>query len=541
MASDKSPPIISYFPLIFKKDFLASIVVFLVALPLCMGIAIASGMPPAAGLITGIVGGLVVGVFSGAPLQVSGPAAGLTVMVYEIVQRDGIAIVGPIVLLAGAVQIVSGYMGMGQWFRAVSPAVIKGMLAGIGVLIFASQFHVMVDDEPRGSGIANLLSIPEAIYKGIMPHDDSSHHWAAMVGLVTILVIIIWKPLVPKVLKVIPAALVAVIVATAFASFIQVPINKVTLPDSILDEVNLPAFSQLTRLLDGQILLAALALAFVASAETLLCATAVDQLHTGPRTRYDKELTAQGIGNMICGFAGALPMTGVIVRSAANVEAGGKTRISAILHGVWLVLFVVALPFILRMIPTSSLAALLVYTGYKLVDFKTLRNLRTFGRGEVAIYITTVVMIVVSGLLTGVLVGIAMSMGKLLYTLTHLDARLEDEPEKNRTVLRVRGAATFIRLPLLAQMLEQVRPSTELHVHFENLDYIDHACLDLLMNWEKQHKATGGQLVVDWDDLTTRFRAMVTAEPAEPKMQATTPLAPDDEDSKKREAELVGR
>lgn len=542
MTSEKNDSIRNYFPLIFKKDLLASIVVFLVALPLCMGIAIASGLPPAAGLITGIVGGLVVGTLSGAPLQVSGPAAGLTVMVYEIVQRDGVAILGPIVLLAGIVQIAAGYLGMGQWFRAVSPAVIKGMLAGIGVLIFASQFHVMVDDSPRGSGIANLLSIPEAIYKGVVPLDNSPHHWAAMIGILTILVIVIWKPIVPKPLKVIPAPLVAVVVATIASTFIQVPINRVSLPDSILEAVALPAPSQLMRLLDGQILLAALALAFVASAETLLCATAVDQLHTGPRTRYDKELSAQGVGNMICGLAGALPMTGVIVRSAANVEAGGRTRMSAILHGAWLVVFVVALPFVLRMIPTASLAALLVYTGYKLVDVKTIRNLLSFGRSEVAIYTITIAMIVISGLLTGVLVGIAMSMAKLLYTFTHLDARLEDEPERNRTVLRLRGAATFIRLPLLAQMLEQVRPSTELHVHFDQLDYIDHACLDLLSNWEKQHKSTGGKLVVDWEDLTGRFKAALTETPSPEEMQATTPLAPETGQKRGSEmgAELVG-
>ena len=150
-----------------KQDFLASIVVFLVALPLCMGIAIASGVPVAAGLITGIVGGIVVGSLAGSPLQVSGPAAGLTVIVYEIVQRFGFEMLGIVVLMAGAVQLAAGVFKLGQWFRAVSPAVIKGMLAGIGVLIFASQFHVMVDGKPRGSGLTNLLTIPESIGKAI--------------------------------------------------------------------------------------------------------------------------------------------------------------------------------------------------------------------------------------------------------------------------------------------------------------------------------------------------------------------------------------
>ena len=150
-----------------RQDALASVVVFLVALPLCMGIAIASGVPVAAGLITGIVGGLVVGALAGCPLQVSGPAAGLTVIVYEIVQRFGLEMLGMIVLIAGLIQVVAGVLKLGQWFRAVSPAVIKGMLAGIGVLIFASQFHVMVDDKPKGSGIQNLVTIPQAIWKGL--------------------------------------------------------------------------------------------------------------------------------------------------------------------------------------------------------------------------------------------------------------------------------------------------------------------------------------------------------------------------------------
>ncbi len=151
----------------FKQDFMASIVVFLVALPLCMGIAIASGVPVAAGLITGIVGGIVVGFIGGCPLQVSGPAAGLTVLVLDIVQRLGLESLGIIVLLAGSIQMLAGVLRCGPWFRAVSPAVIKGMLAGIGMLIFASQFHVMFDDKPKGSGISNLITIPQAVVKGL--------------------------------------------------------------------------------------------------------------------------------------------------------------------------------------------------------------------------------------------------------------------------------------------------------------------------------------------------------------------------------------
>jgi MFS superfamily sulfate permease-like transporter len=492
--------------LALRHDLLASIVVFLVALPLCMGIAIASGAPPAAGLITGIIGGLVVGTIAGSPLQVSGPAAGLAVVVYEIIQKHGLGTLGVVLLLAGTIQVAAGLMKLGQWFRAVSPAVIHGMLAGIGVLIFVSQFHVMVDDAPRGSGLKNLAALPDAVRKAVFPIDGSTHHWAAGIGLLTLAVIVGWKALAPKKIQVVPATLLAVVVATLVASLSGVSIKLVNVPDSITSAVTFPTAETLRGLLSAPVLVAAFGMAFVASAETLLCATAVDKMHNGPRTKYDRELTAQGIGNMICGALGALPMTGVIVRSATNVEAGGRTRASAILHGAWLLVFVAALPWVLKMIPTASLAALLVFTGYKLVNLKVVRELRGYGKGEVFIYFATIVTIVATDLLTGVLTGIGLSALKLLYRFSHLDIRLEDHPERGATVMHLDGAATFIRLPKLAAALEQVRPSAELHVHFEHLRYVDHACLDLLMNWEKQHEATGGQLVIDWDQFTARFQ-----------------------------------
>lgn len=510
------------------RDLLASIVVFLVALPLCMGIAIASGVEPAVGLITGIVGGIVVGLLAGAPLQVSGPAAGLSVMVYEIVQREGpkelsgVAILGTIVLIAGTVQLLAGILKFGQWFRAVSPAVIRGMLSGIGVLIFASQFHVMVDDAPKGSGIANLISIPEAVWKGIVPMDDSPHHFAARVGALTIIVILLWR-LVPKQVRGVPGPLVAVLLASLVTYLSGIQINLVPLPDNLTESIRFPGVAQLKGLLDGQIILAGLALAFVASAETLLCATAVDRMHTGPRCKYDKELAAQGVGNMICGLLGALPMTGVIVRSSANVDAGARTRASAVLHGIWLLLFTAALPWVLRMIPTASLAGILVFTGWRLVDIKAIRELRQYGRSEVGIFLATLGTIVVADLLTGVLIGIGLSIVKLLYTFSHLEIRIDDQFGPNRTQMYLRGAATFVGLPKLASALETTRPNTELHVHLERLDYIDHACLDLLMNWEKQHENTGGHLVIDWESLTAKLhRQEQESEEGEPPAPAAS-------------------
>ena len=489
----------------WRTELLASVVVFLVALPLCMGIAIASGAPPAAGLISGIIGGLVVGAIAGAPLQVSGPAAGLSVIVYQLIQTHGFGALGWIIVVAGVVQLVAGLGGLGQWFRAVSPAVIHAMLAGIGVLIFASQFHVMVDDTPRESGIANLLAIPEAVYKGVMPLDGSPHFHAAMIGILTLVVMIGWRPLAPARLHVVPAPLAAVVVATLTAWALQLGVSRVDIPGNLLEAVALPAFADLGNLGWG-VLSAGAALAFVASAETLLCATAVDKIHDGPRTRYDRELTAQGIGNMLCGFVGALPITGVIVRSSANVEAGAKTRASAVLHGAWLLVFCAGLPFLLAQIPTAVLAAVLVFTGYKLMNIAAIRQLAEYGRSEVLIYGVTLAGIVAVDLLTGVVIGIVLSLAKVLYAVSHLEVELSGDDGRGRHELHLRGAATVVRLPRLASALERVPPSAELHVHFEDLDYVDHACLDLLMNWEKQHKATGGRLFIDWQDLQARFR-----------------------------------
>lgn len=492
------------------KDALASVVVFLVALPLCMGVSIASGVPPTAGLITGIVGGLIVGFLAGSPLQVSGPAAGLTVLVWQLVQSQGLAMLGVIVLLAGVMQLVAGLFKLGQWFRAVSPAVIHGMLAGIGVLIFTSQFYVMLDKKPIGSGIDNLAGILAALKETLSIGGSSQQ--ALFLGLFTIVVIALWTKFSPKKMKALPAPLIGVVLAVVVSSLLQLKIKYI--PDllanpedinNIWSVIQYPTLENLKRAFEPAILAAAASVAFIASAETLLCASAVDQMHQGPRTKYDKELSAQGVGNAICGLLGVLPMTGVIVRSSANVESGGKTRASAILHGVWLLVFAAVLPFTLSYIPVAALAAVLVFTGYKLAYPKAVPGLLKFGKSEVAIYIITIVMIVSSNLLEGVLLGLGLSLLKLLYAFSHLDIRWDEDIVKNRTTLHLKGAATIIGLPKLAAALEKVRPGAEAHVHFDHLDYIDHACLDLLTNWEKQHEATGGSLEIEWEDLSQKF------------------------------------
>lgn len=491
------------------QEVLSSIVVFLVALPLCLGIAIASGVPPAMGLLSGIVGGVVVGLLAGSPLQVSGPAAGLAVIVFDIVQAHGLSTLSVIVLAAGLLQVAAGLLQIGQWFRAVAPAVLYAMLAGIGILIMGSQFHVMVDDAPSASGVTNLLTIPSAIYKGVVPIDGSPHHLAAAIGLTTIAILVVWnlvRERLPAALAVLPAPLLAVGTATGLAAAFQLPIAYVDVPAGLASMISLPAPSDLLLLTEPAIFGSAIALACVASAESLLSAAAVDKLHTGTRTDFDRELLAQGVGNTVLGVLGGLPITGVIVRSSANVAAGAKSRWSAVMHGVWLLVTVAALPFVLETIPVASLAAVLVYIGYKLVNVQVMRELWARGRGEVAIYGITVASIVATNLLEGLLIGLALSIFALAWKVSRLQIEVT-EGEGGRVDVDLRGAATFVVLPKLARSLEVLDPRAEVHLHLEHLSYIDHACFELIREWERQRESLGGTLVLEWDELEQRSRA----------------------------------
>jgi MFS superfamily sulfate permease-like transporter len=493
-------------------EALASVVVFLVALPLCMGIAIASGVPPAMGIVSGIIGGIIVGTLAGSPLQVSGPAAGLAVIVYEIVHTHGVETLGPILVLAGLIQAVAGRLSLGQWFRAVAPAVIYAMLAGIGVLIFASQFHVMVDDKPVSNGIINVITIPNAIYKGLVPVDDSPHHLAAGIGVLTLCVLIGWNWVRTKVtgpLRSLPAPLLAVSAAVAAASYFQLPIKYVEVPSEIGSFFSLPTLATFGRLSEPAILGSAFAVAIIASAEALLCAVAVDKLHDGDATDLDQELFAQGIGNTVAGFVGGLPITGVIVRSTANVESGAKTRWSAVLHGFWLLGAVALVPFLLAKIPVSSLAAILVYIGYKLVKPEVPKALLARGRGELAIYLITVFAIVATNLLEGLMVGFALSLLKLAWNFSHLEVDVSGDPAvEGKIDLRLRGSGTFVGLPVLARSLNAVPAGREIHVHLEEATYVDHACFELLSDWRKQYESRGGEVIIEWETLEKRGEAL---------------------------------
>jgi len=501
---------LSQFKANFSKDFLASIVVFLVAIPLCLGIAIASGLPPTAGVITGIIGGVIVGSIAGSPLTVSGPAAGLVVLVVEIIAKYGFVLFGEILMLAGIVQMLAGHFKLGVWFRAISPAVIHGMLAGIGILIIGSQFHIMLDRKPSANGIQNIMNFPTAVMESISGQNGNIH--AGLVGLLTIAAIVLWTKFAPKKLKLIPGALVGVLLAILVANVLHLQLKYITdlfaNPADIANLANaiqLPSLADFYATLNVHVMVAVFSLAFVASAESLLSASAVDQMHSGVRTKYDKELFSQGLGNTLCGFLGVLPMTGVIVRSSANVAAGAVSRVSTIMHGFWLLLFISVFTFTLQYIPVAALAAVLVYTGFKLAYPKVLKELLSFGRAEVAIYVITIIVIVSFNLLTGIMVGLMLSLIKLLYVFSHLVVKLVDNAENNAVEVHLFGSATIIGLPKLAAVLEGLALKKDVKIEFEDLAYIDHACIDLLSGWQKQYIAAGGTVEVHWDNLHSKY------------------------------------
>ncbi len=484
------------------KDILPSLVVFLVALPLCMGVAIASGMPPAAGLIAGIVGGIAVGMISSSPFQVSGPTVSLALIVWDVVNRLGIGALGPVVFFAGVLQISFGALRLGRIFRAVSPAVVQGMLSGIGLLIFVSQFHVMLDAKPKGNGLENLIALPELLFK-VLTLNDGVHETAALIGLLTIATIVIWDKLpIEKLRSALPPTLLAIIVSTSAATALNLHLNQVQLPENIISAVRFLELSAVGKY-GWTLLQQALIVALVGSAETLLTANALDRMLPGHKSKYDQELIAQGVGNTICGALGALPVAGVIVRSAVNVKAGARTKASAVLHGIWLLLFTLCFPTLLNLIPAASLAAVLVYAGYRLIDIRAARRIAGHGRPELLIFILTTLAILTTNLLTGVLLGMIMCAAELLYVFCKLDIL------KTRTngciTLQLIGAATFLSLPKLADILDELPVDTELHVDFSRLTYIDHASLDLLMKWEEQFKCQGGTLTIDWGLLQAKF------------------------------------
>jgi MFS superfamily sulfate permease-like transporter len=480
-----------------RADLLASFVVFLVALPLCVGIAVACGVPAELGLLTGVVGGLVTGAMRGSHLQVSGPAAGLTVLVYETVHAYGLAALGAVVLATGLAQIALGLLRLGRWFRAISTAVVLGMLTGIGLVIVGQQVYPMLDRPQHGSTAANFAGLPRLVLDAAA---DPRAQAAGALGLGTIAILLTW-PRLPRRVRTLPASLAAVAVAIAVAAAFDLPVARLEV-EGLFESLNPTGLGDLARLTEIGLLGSVVTFTLIASAETLFCAAAVDRMVVaGPQTDYDRELVAQGTGNALCGLLGALPMTAVIVRSAANVQAGARTRNSRMLHGLWLLLAAAALPEALEAIPLAVLAAVLVHAGVKLVAAREARRLWRSDRGELLVLVVTAVAVVATNLFEGVLIGIALALAKTAWDVSHV--RIEVDRSEPTVCVRLTGNATFLRLPHLLDSLDALPRERPVSLCTAGLRHLDEAYRSALLAWAERHGApvtearTGDSLAPD--------------------------------------------
>ncbi|MGW4082305.1 SulP family inorganic anion transporter [Streptomyces sp. NPDC004822] len=468
------------------NEITASFVVFLVALPLCIGVAVASGVPAELGIISGVVGGLVVGAIRGSTLQVSGPAAGLAALVAETVAEHGLALLGVIVLCSGVLQIVLGVVRLGRMFQAISLAVVQGMLAGIGLPLMFSQLYPMADAKAPGAPLDNMAGVPDLIAAVLA---DPQAVIATLLGIATIVLSFLWKK-VPGAAGKMPAALVAVGVGIAVAALPGVEVKTLQV-GNLLGSVRMPGPGDFAGLADVAVLTSVVTFTVIASAESLFTAAAVDRMHSGPRTRYNTELIAQGAGNTLAGLLGALPITAVVARSSANVQAGAKTRLSRTLHGLWLLAFALLLPQVLALIPISVLAGVLVHSGWKLFAPAEFPRMWRQDRGEFVVMTVTTVVIVATALLEGVLVGLA--AGVVLAALRMSRTVIRQHVEEDTAKVVMAGNATFLRLPEVIEALEAAASSGKPRIRLDltGVTHLDHACRNQVEEFTAQQRAAG--------------------------------------------------
>ncbi len=489
----------------FKNDIPASIVVFLVAMPLCLGIALASGAPLFSGLIAGIIGGIVVGALSGSPLGVSGPAAGLAVIVLNAITELGsfdIFLVS--VMIAGILQLIMGFARMGIIAYFFPSSVIHGMLSGIGIVIFLKQIpHFFgYDSVPEGdfgfvqadghNTFDELIHMLNYVTPGVL-----------IVSSIALFILILWETSFMKKFKftrLIQGPLVAVVLGIVLYNFFKSKpdlmiqashLVKVPVPESMSDFLSnftRPDFSALTRL---DVFITGIVIAVVASLETLLCVEATDKQDPLKRvTPTNRELKAQGVGNLLSGFLGGLPLTQVIVRSSANMQSGGRTKSSAIIHGFFLLISVIVIPKILNQIPLGVLAAILLLVGYKLAKPALFKKMYAQGLGQFVPFVITILGIVFTDLLTGIGLGMLVAIFVILRNNFKIPFRLQNEnlEGKNNIKIELSEDVTFLNKASILKTLDQIPEGTKVtidaskskFIHFDVVEIIE----DFVINAE---------------------------------------------------------
>ena len=494
-------------PSTLPRDLMAGLVVFLVALPLCLGVALASGAPLLSGVLAGIVGGIVVGMLSGSQASVSGPAAGLTAVVAaQIVSLGSFPAFLLAVVLAGLIQIGLGLARAGFIAAFFPSSVIKGLLAAIGVILILKQIpHVFGHDPDPEGDLAFQQTDHQNTFTELVHTIGDVDPGAAAIGLVSIAVLVVWGRWKRLKNSTVPAPLVVVLLGVGASllfrrlgepwllegsHLVQVPVAE-SLAE-FLGFLQWPDFAQWSN---PAVYTAGLTIAAVASLETLLNLEAVDKIDPRQQTSPpNRELLAQGIGNVTAGLIGGLPITSVIVRSSVNIGAGGKTKLATIVHGVLLLVSVALLPLWLNLIPLSCLAAILLVTGIKLASPKLVRQMWKEGRYQFVPFALTVVAIVVTDLLIGVLIGLAVSLSFILNSNLRRPIRRFVEKHLGGDVLHIELAnqVSFLNRAALSKVLDAVPRGGHVLLDARNTDYIDPDVLDLLRDFTEQSAPARG-------------------------------------------------
>jgi MFS superfamily sulfate permease-like transporter len=474
------------------SDLSASIVILLVALPLCLGIALGSGAPLFSGIIAGVVGGIVVGLFSGSHLSVSGPAAGLTVIVASaIIKLQVYEAFLLAVVLAGIFQLILGFIKAGVIGDYVPNSVIKGMLAAIGIILILKQLpHIVGYDTDFVGDQTFMQNDHQNTFTEMFNAIQFITPSAALIGLVSLTILILWGTKgvqKNKILSVIPGPLIVVLAAVAINEFIK--LNYVGLELDSKHLVSLPVaenvesfisffqFPNIRFLNNPLVWTSAFTIAIVASLETLLGIEAVDKLDPLKRvTPTNRELKAQGIGNIISGLIGGIPVTSVVVRSAANVNAGGKTKMAAITHGILLMICVIFIPTILNKIPLSALAAVLIYTGYKLVKLPLFKEFFNKGWDQFVPFIATILAILFTDLLVGIIIGILVALFFLMRS--NFRSAIFVVNNDHNYLIRLRKDVSFLNKPIIKRSLNKVPDNSFVIIDATRADFIDKDIID---------------------------------------------------------------
>lgn len=489
----------------WKSDLSASLAVFLVAIPLCLGIAHASNAPLLSGLIAGIIGGMVIGFLSRSPLSVSGPAAGLTAIVASTaLQLGSFESLLTAIVLAGIMQIFFGLLRAGTFGRYIPLCVIEGMLAAIGLTLILKQLPHLTGYDKEAEGLEQFIITTQSFTNSHPSHGntfsllwDTAHHFhvsITILGVMSLLIMLLWDKIFSKkyreIYRIIPSSLLAVIIGTGISLLYNVfepqwiiktnHLVQVPIINSIKDFFTQTTFPLWSTLTNPQVYQAAFSIAFVASIESILCIEAIDKLDPQRRrTPVNRELIAQGTGNLLSGLLGGLPVTSVIVRSSVNLNAGAQTKLSTILHGLFILLAILLAAPLINNIPLAALAAVLIVTGYKLAHPQLFKRMYKNGWSQFLPFLATVVAILLSDLMIGVFIGIVVSTIFILHSHHHSKV-ISVYNQGKITEIVLSENLTFLNKQQIINTLEKIPPKAKVLINGSKTKYIDHDILETI-------------------------------------------------------------